>query len=38
MITMDNFGLFCIKTYAVTPNLNHLAKMVQMRGHIILFQ
>ena len=34
----DNFFLFCIKTYVVTPHLNHLDEMVQMRGHNILFR
>ena len=35
MIIRVNFYLFCIKTYVVTPHLNHLDKIVQMRGHNI---
>ena len=31
MIIRDNCGYFCIKTYVVTPHLNCLVKMVQMR-------
>ena len=38
MIIRDNFCLFCIKTYVVTPHLNRLDKTVQMRGHNIWFQ
>ena len=34
-IIQDNFCYFRIKTYVVTPHLNHLNKMVQMRGHNI---
>ena len=37
VIIRDKFCQFCIKTYVVTTNLNRLVKMVQMRGHIILF-
>ena len=36
-IIMDNFCLFCIKTYVVTPHLNRLVETVQMRGHNICF-
>ena len=32
----DNFCYFSSKQYVVTPHLNHLVKMVQMRGHNIL--
>ena len=38
MIIRDNFCKFCIKTYVVTPHLNHLKKTVQMKGHNIWFQ
>ena len=38
MIIRDNFVKFCIKTYDVTPHLNHLVETVQMRGHNIWFQ
>ena len=34
----DKFGLFCIKSYVVTPHLNRLIETVQMRGHNIWFQ
>ena len=34
----DNFCPLCIKTYVVTPRLNRLIEMVQMRGHNIWFQ
>ena len=37
MIIRDNFCLFCIKTYVVTPHLNRLDERVQMRGHNIWF-
>ena len=37
MIIKDIFCSFCIKTYVVTPHLNCLDKMVQMRGHNIWF-
>ena len=37
MIIRDNFCLFCIKTYVVTPHLNLLIETVQMRGHNIWF-
>ena len=36
MIIRDNFCLFCIKIYVITPHLNCLAKMVQMRDHNIM--
>ena len=29
---------FCIKTYVVTPHLNHFNETVQMRGHNIWFR
>ena len=38
MIIRDNFCKFCIKTSIVTPHLNHLEEMVQMRGHNIWFR
>ena len=38
MIIRDYFHYFCLKTYVVTPHLNHLVEMVQMRGHNIWFQ
>ena len=38
VIIRDNFCPFCKKAYVVTPHLNHLAEMVQMRGHNIWFQ
>ena len=31
VIIRDNFCLFCIKTYVVTPHLNCLDETVQMR-------
>ena len=31
MIIRDNCGYFCIKIYVVTPHLNCLVEMVQMR-------
>ena len=31
MITRDNVGKFCIKTYVVTPHLNCLNEMVHLR-------
>ena len=37
MIIRDNFDKFCIKPYVVTPHLNRLVEIVQMRGHIIWF-
>ena len=37
MIIRDNFCIFWLKTYVVTPHLNRLNKMVQMRGHNIWF-
>ena len=36
-IIRDNFCASCIKTYVVTPHLNHLNEMVQMRGHNLWF-
>ena len=33
----DNFSYFSLKTYVVTPHLNRLDEMVQMRGHNICF-
>ena len=38
MVIRDNFCYFCIKTYVVTPYLNHLVETVQNRGHNIWFQ
>ena len=38
MIIGDNFCSFCIKTYIVSPHLNHLDETVQMRGHNILIR
>ena len=38
MIVRDNFCLFCIKIYVVSPHLNRLIETVQMRGHNIWFQ
>ena len=35
VIIWDNFCQFCTKTYVVTPHLNPLKEMVQMRGHNI---
>ena len=37
VIIRDNFCLFCIITYVVTPLLNHLSATVQMRSHNIWF-
>ena len=37
VIIRDNFCLFCIKAYVVTPHLNRLDETVQMRGHNICF-
>ena len=33
MILRDNFSYFSLKPYVVTPHLNRLIEMVQMRGH-----
>ena len=33
----DNFSYFSSKTYAVTPHLNRLIELVQMRDHNIWF-
>ena len=33
VIIRDNFCLFCIKTYVVTPHLNRLDETVQMRDY-----
>ena len=38
VISRDNFCLFCIKLYIVTPHLNRLDETVQMRGHNIWFR
>ena len=38
VIIRGNFCQFCTKAYVVTPQLNHLNKTVQMRGHNIWFQ
>ena len=38
MIIRDNFCLFYITTYIVTPHLNRLNETVQMRGHNICFR
>ena len=35
VIIRDNFCQFYIKSYVVTPHLNRLDEMVQMRGHNI---
>ena len=37
VIIRDNFCKFCMKTYDVTPHLNRLNEMVQMKGHNIWF-
>ena len=37
MISEDNFSYFLLKPYVVTPHLNHLNQMVQIRGHNISF-
>ena len=37
VIKRDNFCYFCIKTNVVTPHLNHLNEMVQMRSNNIGF-
>ena len=31
----DNFSNFSLKSYVVTPHLNHLIETVQLRGHNI---
>ena len=36
VIIRDNYCQFCTKSYVVTPHLNHLNEMVQMRGHTIM--
>ena len=36
-IIRDNFPYFSFKLFVVTPHLNHLIEMVQMRGHKICF-
>ena len=38
MIISNNFCYFWIKTCVATPHLNHLAKMVQMRGNYVWLQ
>ena len=37
MMIEDNFSYFSLKPYVVTPHLNHLDKMVQMRDHNICY-
>ena len=39
MILRDNFSYFSLKlsVYDVNPHLNHLHKMVQIRGHNMFF-
>ena len=37
MIMRDNFSYFSLKLYVVTPYLNRLDEMVQMKGHKIRF-
>ena len=37
MIIEDNIFNFSLKPYVVTPHLNYLDKMVQMRGQVICF-
>ena len=37
MITEGYFFLFLIETNFVTPHLNRLGEMVQMRGHNLCF-
>ena len=37
MIMRDNFSYFSLKLYVVTPHLNRLVEMVQMRGHKVCF-
>ena len=37
VIIRDNFCQFCTKKYVVTPYLNRLDKMVQMKGPNICF-
>ena len=37
LIFDDTFSYFSLKPYVVTPHLNHLIEMVQMRGHNIYF-
>ena len=36
MIIRDNFCLFSIKTYVVTPHMNRLDETVQMRDRILV--
>ena len=38
VIFRDNFCLFCIKIYVVTPHLNRLDERVQIRGYTIWFR
>ena len=38
MIIRDNFFQFFIKTYVVTPHLNHLVETFHIRGHNIEIQ
>ena len=37
IISRDNFCHFCTKMYVVTPHLNHIDKLVQMRDHNMCF-
>ena len=37
MIILDNFSYFSMKLYVVTPHLNRLIEMVQMRGTTYVF-
>ena len=37
MINRNNFCLFCMKPYVVTPHLNRLNETVQMNGDNIWF-
>ena len=37
MIIQDNFLIFSMKPYVVTPQLNRLDETVHMRGHNIWF-
>ena len=38
LISRDNIMLILHKTYVVTPHLNRLDQMVQMRGHNMQFR
>ena len=37
MIMRDNSSYFSLKLYVVTPHLNCLYEMVQMKGHNVCF-